>query len=606
MKKTHKKYKATVMKKILLILMVFSLGACESFLEEDFRSGENSASILSSQETFETLINACYVSLRAWYGKENSWDLTEAGTDIYTWGLDNRSKGFTTYETFTTSEEQERVGAVWREFYKGLNNCNLSLANIDVVPFDTEEVREQRRGELLFLRAHYLWLITEIWGDVHFATEPSAEATRDANRTPQATFYAQIVTDLEQAVSLLPSTLLAADYGRATKPAAEAMLARVHLYQKNYAEASTYAQSVIENYGFKLLDNWDDIWDIENIQNDEIIWAVNYSDDPVFTNAQLTDSNGDIYNTFGIIQREGGNTGHVMYEIRYENLAWGMVRDLENGRGFQRWGPTKHLIDLYDETIDERFYGSFKTTWLCNTEDGLPKWFPFEWIEGEQLPIEQDLWGTPIFGLGDTAIVLSKQPVPDSIKARQRKEDIFPYRKGRGYRIIDINDMYLPDGSPNDAVINRQFYFPITKKYQDPTRPQLATAFSKRDAYVFRISEMYLIAAEAEMLSGNTETAAGFMNTLRVARSVEGREDDMMISATDLDIDFILDERARELATEFQRFFDLKRTDKLLERVRAHNSDAAPFIQDFHKLRFIPQIQIDAMVDGASYQNPGY
>ena len=69
--------------------------------------------------------------------------------------------------------------------------------------------------------------------------------------------------------------------------------------------------------------------------------------------------------------------------------------------------------------------------------------------------------------------------------------------------MIDINDMYLPDGSPNDDIINRQFYFPITRKYEDPTRLELATAFSKRDAYVFRISEMYLIVAEAEALGGD-------------------------------------------------------------------------------------------------------
>ncbi|MFK8164058.1 MAG: RagB/SusD family nutrient uptake outer membrane protein [Lewinella sp.] len=591
---------------LLFIAVIFLFVSCESYLEEDFRSGENSVSILSSQETFETLVNACYVSLRAWYGKENSWDLTEAGTDIYTWGLDNRSKGFTTYETFTTNEEQERVGALWREFYKALNNCNLSLSGIDQVPFDSEVTRETRRAELLFLRAHYLWLITEIWGDVHFTTEPSSGPTREANRTSKATFYAQIIDDLEQAAAALPTELVSSDYGRATKPAAEAMLARVHLYNEDYEQASTYAQSVIDNYDFQLLDNWDEIWDIENIKNDEIVWAVNYSDDPFFTNAQLTDGSGNVYNTSGLIQREGGSQGHLMYEIRYENLAWGMLRDLENGRGFQRWGPTRFFLDLYDENIDERFYGSFKTTWLSNSEDGRPKWFPFHWIDGQRVDIERDLWTTPMFEVGDTAIVFSKTPVPATEKARQRRDDLFAYQPEKGYIIIDINDMYLPDGRMNDGVINRQFYFPITKKYQDPTRPQLASAFSKRDAYVFRISELYLIAAEAELMQSNSAGAAEFINTLRVARSVEGREEEMMVDPSVLDIDFILDERARELATEYQRFFDLKRTGKLVERVTAHNPDAAPFIQDFHQLRFIPQIQVDALVDGASYQNPGY
>jgi len=591
---------------ILSFILILGLFGCEEFLEEEFLSGENSESIVSSEETFESLINAAYVSLRAWYGKENSWDLTEAGTDLYTWGLDNRSQGFCTYATFTTAEEQERMGAMWRELYKALNTCNIILARIDEVPYESTALKEQRRAEVSFLRAHYLWLISEIWGGVHFSTEPSQEAVKTANRTPVETFQAQILEDLEYAASVLPDEAGTADYGRATKPAAEAMLARVHLYMENYSEASSYAQSVINNYNFALLDDWSQIWDIENIKNEEIIWAVNYSDDPVFTQAGFTDVNGDLYNTAGIIQREGGHTGHVMWEIRYENLGWGLIRDLENGRGFQRWAPTKFFIDLYDETVDERFYKSFKNVWKANSLDATPKWRPFVFVDGERMQLDRELWAQPMFEIGDTAIVFYKNPVPESEKGKFSENDIFYIHPTKGYIMIDINDMYLPDGRLNDNVINRQFYFPITKKYQDPTRPQLSTAFSKRDAYVFRISEMYLIAAEAEMMQGNMSEALSFINELRRARSVEGREDDMMVTADVLDIDFILDERARELATEFQRFFDLKRTGKLVERVRAYNHDAAPNIQEYHALRFIPQSQIDAMLDGANYQNPGY
>lgn len=594
--------------KILLSIITFGLlfGSCENFLEEEYLSGENSESITSSEQTFETLVNACYITLRAFYGKENGWDLTEAGTDIYTFGLDNRSQGFTTYQNFTGAEEQTRVGAMWRELYKGLNTCNLALRDIDKVPYASEGKREERRGEIAFLRAHYLWLIAEIWGGVHFTTEPSQTAIHDANRTPVETFYQQIFTDLYTARGNLPATRQPAEYGRATLATAEAMLARAHLYQQNYDSAALYARRVIENYNFRLLDDWSQIWNIENIRNDEIVWAVNYSDNPVFTNARFRDENGDIYNTTGLIQREGGHTGHVMYEIRYENLSWGMIRDLENGRGFQRWGPTKFFIDLYDENIDERFYGSFKNVWYANSEIALPKWRPFYFVNGQRVNVDRDLWTQPMFGIGDTAIYFSKTPVPADQKAKFSPNDLFFFHPEKGYIIIDINDMYLPDGSFNNAIINRQFYFPITKKYEDKTRPELATQFSKRDAYVFRISEMYLIAAEAELLRGNMGEALLMINTLREARSVEGQEAAMRITADQLDLNFILDERARELATENQRFFDLKRTNTLLDRVKAHNPDAAPFIQDFHALRFIPQSQLDAMFNAAGYQNPGY
>ena len=100
-------------------------------------------------------------------------------------------------------------------------------------------------------------------------------------------------------------------------------MARTNLYRGNYAAASQYAQNVINNYDFELIDDYASLWDLDNIRNSEVIWAVNYSDDPEYTRSNLTDVNGDEYNSSGgLIQRDGGNQGHVMFEIRYENTAW--------------------------------------------------------------------------------------------------------------------------------------------------------------------------------------------------------------------------------------------------------------------------------------------
>lgn len=79
------------------------------------------------------------------------------------------------------------------------------------------------------------------------------------------------------------------------------------------------------------------------------------------------------------------------------------------------------------------------------------------------------------------------------------------------------------------------------------------------------------------------------------------------ISSTNVNIDFILDERARELCGEMTRWWDLVRTHKLLERVRLHNPDAGPNIIERDILRPIPQSQIDATTTGTPYpQNPGW
>ena len=178
-----------------------------------------------------------------------------------------------------------------------MNTCNLILSKIDEVPYASEEQRELRRGEVRFLRAFYLWFIVETWGGVHFTTEPTQTVEREANRTPVETFYTQIIQDLESALNVLPERALGADYGRPDQAATEAMLARVHLYRENYDEASQYAQNVINNYDFALIDDYSEIFDIDNIKNSEVVWVVNYSDDPEYTRTNLTDPLGEEYNT---------------------------------------------------------------------------------------------------------------------------------------------------------------------------------------------------------------------------------------------------------------------------------------------------------------------
>jgi len=79
------------------------------------------------------------------------------------------------------------------------------------------------------------------------------------------------------------------------------------------------------------------------------------------------------------------------------------------------------------------------------------------------------------------------------------------------------------------------------------------------------------------------------------------------IAPSDVTLDFILDERTREFYGEWQRWWDLVRTQSLVSRVMAWNPEAAPYIQPFHVLRPIPQQQIDLVTEGPAFpQNPGY
>ena len=94
---------------------------------------------------------------------------------------------------------------------------------------------------------------------------------------------------------------------------------------------------------------------------------------------------------------------------------------------------------------------------------------------------------------------------------------------------------------------------------------------------------------------------------LRLKRAIPGKEEQMRISAADLNIDFILEERARELAGEQIRWYDLKRTGKLVDYVQKYNPDGKDNIREHHKVRPIPQVQLDAITNKAEFtQNQGY
>lgn len=145
-------------------------------------------------------------------------------------------------------------------------------------------------------------------------------------------------------------------------------------------------------------------------------------------------------------------------------------------------------------------------------------------------------------------------------------------------------------------------------KFADPTRASKDEDRSTRDGFMIRIAEMYLIAAEAGA-KANRADALDYMNKLRMTRAISGYEDAMRVELSQIqDIDFILDERARELAGEQLRWFDLKRFGKeqFVKRIKKCNPDAAN-VDEHHWVRPFPQTFLDAIENKTEFtQNTGY
>jgi len=120
------------------------------------------------------------------------------------------------------------------------------------------------------------------------------------------------------------------------------------------------------------------------------------------------------------------------------------------------------------------------------------------------------------------------------------------------------------------------------------------------DQFLIRTAETYLLLAEADFRLGDNQGAADAINALRA------RAHAAPVTAANITIDFILDERAKELFSEEDRRYVLLRTGRWLDRIKADNKIAAPNVQPRDTILPIPQPVIDANRTKPMTQNPGY
>jgi len=536
-----------------LLLGLFS--SCNDVLEEQPVGLATADSYYSTPKGIEDGLKAVYTTLRKFYGQEESFFLTITGTDVFTNGFGGvtNSPDINNYSANLLGTNA-MITSVWNNFYVGINQANAVISRAPKVEGLSDAEKNRIIAEARFIRALYYFHLVQQFGDVHFSLEETIGVQTTAVRTPVKTIYEQgIIPDLQFAIANLPA--VAAKYGRVTKPASESLLARVQLTLGNWAEAERLAVSVIKNYNFQLLKPFSRLWDINNEVNSEVIWSVQFTADPL--------SNGE------------GNMSHLFFIFDYAQNPT-IIRDLANGRAYQRFMPTNYLIKLFDPAKDGRWEGTFKTVWFANNK-GV--------INGKNV------------APGDTAIKIVPYPVADAV------QNSVPYW------LIDFNDNWV-GGS---TITNLEFgggqrrRFPAVKKFLDPLRTSINATDGRRDFFVFRLAELYLIAGEAAWRQNKNAEAAQYINVVRSRAALDGKEAQMQITAADVNLNFILDERARELVGELDRWYDLKRTGTLLERVKKYNLDAAPNIKEMHLVRPIPQTQIDRVTNPGDFlQNSGY
>ncbi|APZ47333.1 RagB/SusD family nutrient uptake outer membrane protein [Polaribacter reichenbachii] len=533
-----------------LIIILLSLGmlgtSCESYLEEENNSFLSIENASSKPETFNQLVATVYQRSRessTRYTSNLYYALEDLGTDIVTRGTSiSGIDDVNDYVNFTPLNWA--VGVYWSNQYGIISAANIAIDNADLIQGVDANTKSIGIGEAKFFRAMSYFNLVENYGGVPLVLNQISNADTDYSRASEEAVYTQILQDLDDALTNVPSSV--SEYGRVTKDAVRHLRSKVLLTRgyktfagaTDFKDAAVLAESVITNH--PLVPSFSNLVSIDNQRNSEVVFSY------LFGNSSVS--------------RGWGNSRHMLYKFRFFDYP-GLSRTVK-GLGPM---PTPFYYSLFDDA-DERADATF-TREIYATEDYTGK-------NGEAM------------SAGELAIFFPKTVWT------QAEIDAVPYA------VINPGTYFDSDGI---TIVQ----YPQFTKFDDPgvpfTQPDQSSQ-GERDMVIMRSGEAYLIAAEARFKASEISTAAAHLTTLRSRAGLT-----TAVTNAEVTLDFILDERARELTGEVNRWMDLKRTGKLIERTLMHNPHAAlnNALKSKHLLRPIPQKEID-LTSGSITQNPDY
>lgn len=535
---------------ILTMALIF-LAGCESYLEEENKSNVTAEEFYVTAEGFEALVNANYSALREIYG-DFAW-MFSAGTDLYSEGRDQEPVGLSRYSNLNASSEG--VDHLYRTCYVAIQRANTGLYYADIT--ESTDNLAQRVGELKFLRAHAYFLLVQSYGGVPLITDFIAEAITAFDRNSAEEIYTQIFTDLNDALTAVGTS---AYDGRVNQRAVQFLLAKAHLTRayesfgpsSDFADAASFADLAI---GGQALDiPFSELWMPGNEMNAETIFSVQFDEGSISaTPGELGNRQQNFFGSYTGGPEVAGNAPYKSY-----NLC-----------------PNRFALSLFEQG-DDRWEGTFMTT-------VYDRYFDYFEVDDHSTLNAAQFYAPSWYTTADSLAFRATQPTAT-------------------YREFGTYDPEGADISGNWATI-------IVKKFDDPSSLFAANGddgrTSTRDVVIARLADAYLVAAEAYLGAGNATTGLARLNVVRA------RANAASTTAGEFDLDYILDERARELLGEYHRWFDLKRTGKLVERASAHHMhiDASNFSGNGGELKIlrpIPQAALDLNQNMEFPQNPAY
>lgn len=318
-----------------LLNIMLCLTACEKFLDTKPTDFLAPKLFFDSESQLQSALRGVYDPLGYARMYQDGWWHRLAGSTDENWS----NAGYSRIETNSLNASDGAVRDAWQNCYLGIERANILLENY-TKPNMNESKRLEIKGQALFLRAYYYFLLVSNWGDVPLKLTSTSTAN-DAKllRTPKEKVYEQILKDMQEAQAILPKVSSLGYNGQVSKTAAQAILARVCLKmagnplndQSKYQEAKNWCDSVInsgehalaKNYAQIFINHSQDKYDIK-----ECLWEVEFY------------GNG-IGNSFSESSRLGYNTGPSCSSINV-GFSIATIR------------PTAKLFSLYADSTDFR------------------------------------------------------------------------------------------------------------------------------------------------------------------------------------------------------------------------------------------------------------
>ncbi|MFH7018374.1 RagB/SusD family nutrient uptake outer membrane protein [Flavobacterium sp. FlaQc-47] len=286
---------------IFSFFLLLGITSCDDALDVDLPSNQlSSESVYATEATAEAAVNGIYQSMVAdfYYSSVHSVLGQTADELVPRTGIAN------VYSSNEIPETDGTINSNWGELYKTIYNANNVIEGVTKSTSLNAVKSKQWIAEAKFLRAYTYFYLTNLWGNVPLVLTTNVDVSALLPQSTQETVYAQIVLDLADASKDLPTDYKNYDQERirATKWAAEALLARVNLYLGKWAEASAHATAVINETGnYKLITDLAEENSPFIADNDEAILQIPYF------NVSYTYEGSSVFTTGGTLLLRKGN-----------------------------------------------------------------------------------------------------------------------------------------------------------------------------------------------------------------------------------------------------------------------------------------------------------